>query len=86
MHMIAAKAVASDNAIPNDPEKPMVTSGIRIGSAAATSRGFSMDEYHEIAALKLDTLEAARTETLDTRRPEISDRVRQPVARFPLPN
>lgn len=40
MHIIAAKAVASDNAIPNDPEKPMVTPGIRIGSAAATSRGF----------------------------------------------
>ncbi|HET6537432.1 MAG TPA: serine hydroxymethyltransferase [Sphingopyxis sp.] len=88
---IAEKALESvgitlnKNAIPNDPEKPMVTSGIRVGSAAGTSRGFGVDEYRQIAAFMLDTLEAIRSGTLDARRPEINGRVRQLVARFPLP-
>ncbi len=73
------------NAIPNDPEKPMVTSGIRVGSAAGTSRGFGADEYRQIAALMLDTLAAARDGTLDARQQDINSRVRQLVARFPLP-
>ncbi|MCK3777327.1 serine hydroxymethyltransferase [Ensifer sesbaniae] len=88
---IAEKALESvgitlnKNAIPNDPEKPMVTSGIRVGSAAGTSRGFGVDNYREIAALMLDTLEAVRGGSLNARRPEISGQVRQLVARFPLP-
>ncbi len=39
------------NAIPNDPESPFVTSGIRIGSAAMTTRGFSEGEAHTIGCL-----------------------------------
>jgi glycine hydroxymethyltransferase len=87
---IAEKALESvgitlnKNAIPNDPEKPMVTSGIRVGSAAGTSRGFGVEEYRQIAAFMLDTLEAVRSGTLDARRPEINGQVRQLVARFPL--
>lgn len=73
------------NAIPNDPEKPMVTSGIRVGSAAGTSRGFGADEYRQIAALILDTLQAVRAGTLDADREPISNRVHTLVARFPLP-
>ena len=88
---IAEKALESvgitlnKNATPNDPEKPMVTSGIRVGSAAGTSRGFGVEEYRQIAAFMLDTLEAVRSGTLDARRPEINGQVRQLVARFPLP-
>ncbi|MGE4411026.1 MAG: serine hydroxymethyltransferase [Sphingobium sp.] len=88
---IAEKALESvgvtlnKNAIPNDPEKPMVTSGIRVGSAAGTSRGFGVDEYREIAALMLETLHAVRDGTLEANRHAINTRVRQLVARFPLP-
>ena len=39
------------NTIPFDPEKPFVTSGIRIGTAAVTSRGFGLEEMDEIAAI-----------------------------------
>ena len=39
------------NAIPFDPEKPFVTSGIRIGTAAVTSRGFGLEEMDEIASI-----------------------------------
>lgn len=37
------------NAIPNDPEKPSVTSGVRIGTAAVTTRGLGEEEMHRIA-------------------------------------
>lgn len=73
------------NAIPNDPEKPMVTSGIRVGSAAGTSRGFGAEEYRQIAALIRDTLNAVRGGTLDTERGRINGLVRNLVGRFPLP-
>lgn len=73
------------NAIPNDPEKPMVTSGIRVGTAAGTSRGFGVDEYREIATLILATLHAVRGGTLDADRHGITARVHQLVARFALP-
>lgn len=88
---IAEKALESvgitlnKNAIPNDPEKPMVTSGIRVGSAAGTSRGFGPDEYRQIAALILDTLHSVRAGTLDADRELISNRARSLVACFPLP-
>ncbi len=39
------------NAIPNDPEKPFVTSGIRVGTPAATTRGFGPDDFAEIAKI-----------------------------------
>ncbi len=39
------------NAIPNDPEKPFVTSGIRVGTPAATTRGFGPDDFTEIAKI-----------------------------------
>jgi len=46
------------NAIPNDPEKPFVTSGIRIGSPAMTTRGFSEIECEELGHLIADLLDA----------------------------
>ncbi|WP_353736821.1 serine hydroxymethyltransferase [Aquamicrobium sp.] len=55
------------NAMPNDPEKPMVTSGIRVGSAAGTSSGFGVDEYRQIAAPMLDTPRALRGGTARSR-------------------
>ena len=43
------------NAIPNDPERPFVTSGVRIGTPAVTSRGFKEEEMETIAQLVGDT-------------------------------
>ena len=51
------------NAIPNDPEKPFVTSGIRLGSPAITTRGFTELESEELAHLIADVLEAPGDET-----------------------
>jgi glycine hydroxymethyltransferase len=88
---VAEKALESvgitlnKNAIPNDPEKPMVTSGIRVGSAAGTSRGCGPGEYRQIGTLILDTLHAVRDETLHAKRERINGQVRDLVMRFPLP-
>jgi len=46
------------NAIPFDPEKPFVTSGIRVGSPAATSRGFGEQEFRTVARLMVEVLDA----------------------------
>jgi glycine hydroxymethyltransferase len=52
-----AHITVNKNAIPNDPEKPMVTSGIRIGSPAITTRGFGDEEARLTANLVADVLE-----------------------------
>ncbi len=58
------------NAIPNDPEKPFVTSGIRIGTPAATTRGFDEDDFRQIAKLIYMTA---------TEYPEKADEIRAAV-------
>jgi len=74
------------NAVPNDEARPTVTSGIRLGSAACTSRGMGCDEFKEIGDMILAQLSGVRSGTID-RRTENS--IREGVAdltlRFPLP-
>jgi glycine hydroxymethyltransferase len=53
-----ANITVNKNAIPNDPEKPFVTSGIRLGSPAITTRGFTEIECEELAHLIADVLSA----------------------------
>lgn len=57
-----AHMTCNKNAIPNDPEKPMVTSGIRLGSPAMTTRGFKEAEAVRTANLIADVLENPRDE------------------------
>ena len=62
-----ARITVNKNAIPNDPQKPMVTSGIRIGSPAITTRGFGIAEAEQLANLIADTLEAPQSEAVQAR-------------------
>ncbi len=55
------------NAIPNDPQKPMVTSGIRIGSPAITTRGYGLAEAEQLAHLIADVLDAPQSEAVQKR-------------------
>jgi glycine hydroxymethyltransferase len=52
-----AHITCNKNAIPNDPQKPMVTSGIRLGSPAMTTRGFGEDQARQTAHLIADVLD-----------------------------
>ena len=54
----AAHITVNKNAVPNDPRPPMVTSGIRIGTPASTTRGFKEAEVREVADLIADVLDA----------------------------
>ena len=69
------------NAIPNDPEKPMVTSGVRLGTPAMTTRGFGVAEAELTANLVADALEAHKQpEQLQA----VRARVAQLTAAFPV--
>ncbi|GBU15107.1 serine hydroxymethyltransferase [Polaromonas sp.] len=58
----SAHMTINKNAIPNDPEKPMVTSGIRVGTPAMTTRGFKDEEARMTANLIADVLDNPRDE------------------------
>ena len=58
-----AHITCNKNTIPNDPEKPFVTSGIRLGSPAITTRGFTELESEELAHLIADVLDAPGDDT-----------------------
>ncbi|MGF2618236.1 serine hydroxymethyltransferase [Rossellomorea vietnamensis] len=69
------------NTIPFDPESPFVTSGIRIGTAAVTSRGFGLEEMDEIASIIAFTLKNHEDEE---KLEEARNRVEALTAKFPL--
>ena len=58
----AAHMTCNKNGIPNDPQKPMVTSGIRLGTPAMTTRGFREEESARTAHLIADVLDKPNDE------------------------
>jgi glycine hydroxymethyltransferase len=54
----AANITVNMNAVPNDPQSPFVTSGIRVGTPAITTRGFGTDEARDLAAWMCDLIDA----------------------------
>ena len=76
-----AHITINKNAIPNDPEKPMVTSGVRVGTPAITTRGFGEEETRATANLMADVLDnpndAANLET-------VRAKVHALTSRFPV--
>ncbi len=76
------------NGVPNDPEKPTITSGVRLGTPAGTTRGFGEAEFREIGALileVLDGLKAANSEEGNAKvEAEVKTKVMALTDRFPL--
>ncbi|HKR40530.1 MAG TPA: serine hydroxymethyltransferase [Paraburkholderia sp.] len=76
-----AHITVNKNAIPNDPEKPFVTSGIRLGSPAMTTRGFGVKEAEIVGNLIADVLECPNDEaTLERVRGQVAELTK----RFPV--
>ena len=77
----AAHMTINKNAIPNDPEKPMVTSGVRIGTPAMTTRGFRDEEARLTAHMVADVLDKPRDADNIA---AVRARVNELTARFPV--
>jgi glycine hydroxymethyltransferase len=76
-----AHITVNKNAVPNDPEKPMVTSGIRIGTPAMTTRGFGVREAEALAGLIADVLDRPGDEAALAR---VADDVKALCAAHPV--
>jgi len=81
-----AGMTCNKNGIPFDPEKPMVTSGIRLGTPAATTRGFGPEEFRKVGHLIGDVLEALAKSNGDNSAAEkaANAEVKAMCARFPI--
>jgi len=84
--MERAGLTCNKNAVPFDPEKPAVTSGVRLGTPAATSRGFGQAEFKRVGELIIQVLRglAERPEEQDATEAEVRSRVEELCQRFPI--
>jgi len=84
-----AHITCNKNGIPFDPEKPTVTSGVRLGTPAGTSRGFGIAEFRQVGGMiaqVLDALAASGAEQDAAAEAAVRDEVKRLVARFPIYN
>jgi glycine hydroxymethyltransferase len=82
-----AGITCNKNAVPNDPEKPMVTSGIRLGTPAGTTRGFGPAEWKEIGGYILEVLDGVAKngpEGNQAVEKAVREKVKKLCARFPI--
>ena len=82
-----AHITCNKNAVPFDPEKPAVTSGIRVGTPAATSRGFGESEFRRVGDLMIEVLDGLRENGEDNNgrvEAEVREKVKALTDRFPV--
>jgi glycine hydroxymethyltransferase len=82
-----AHITCNKNGIPFDPEKPTVTSGIRLGTPAGTSRGFGIAEFRQVGEMiaeVLDALSQKGAEADATVEAAVRDKVKRLISRFPI--
>jgi glycine hydroxymethyltransferase len=82
----AAGMTCNKNGIPFDPEKPTITSGVRLGSPAATTRGFSVGEFRQVGEMIVEVLDGLASGSNDNSAVEavVRKRVGELCARFPI--
>jgi glycine hydroxymethyltransferase len=76
-----AHITVNKNAVPNDPRPPFVTSGLRIGTPAITTRGFGLEEARQVGSLLADVLDALGDQGVERR---VREAVLALCARFPV--
>ncbi len=81
-----ARITCNKNGIPFDPEKPTITSGLRLGTPAATTRGFGLEEFRQVGALIVEVLEGLARNPDDNGAAEdaVRQRVSELCGRFPV--
>ncbi|MEF2550070.1 serine hydroxymethyltransferase [Aurantimonas sp. A2-1-M11] len=83
-----ANITCNKNGVPNDPEKPMVTSGIRLGTPAATSRGFGVPEFQAVGRMIVEVLDGLKSANSDEGNAAVEAAVKEKVIaltdRFPI--
>ena len=81
-----AHITCNKNGVPFDPEKPMVTSGIRLGSPAGTTRGFGEPEFRQIADWIIEVVDglAANGDDNGAVEAKVKAEVTEMCARFPI--
>jgi glycine hydroxymethyltransferase len=82
-----AHITCNKNGVPFDPEKPMVTSGVRLGTPAATSRGFGVAEFKRVGELIVETLDGLSKngdEANASVEESVKARVHELTRRFPI--
>jgi len=77
----AAHITVNKNSVPNDPQSPFVTSGIRVGTPAITSRGFGTEEVREMTGWMCEVMDNMDNEDVIA---EVRGRVAELCARFPV--
>ena len=77
----AANITVNKNAVPNDPQSPFVTSGIRVGTPAVTSRGFKEAEITQLTGWMCDVMDDVENESVQA---EVKQKVLELCARFPV--
>jgi glycine hydroxymethyltransferase len=82
-----AAMTCNKNGVPFDPQKPMVTSGVRLGTPAATTRGFGVAEFTQVGELiseVLDGLAASNSGDNSAVEAQVKERVQALCRRFPI--
>lgn len=72
------------NAVPNDPRSPFITSGLRVGTPAITTRGFGRDETVQLTHWMCDVLDSLENDTADQVIPEVKAKVLEICKQFPV--
>lgn len=80
----AANITVNKNAVPNDPRSPFITSGLRVGTPAITTRGFSEAETIELTGWMCDVLESLENDTSEQVIEEVKLKVLEICGRFPV--
>jgi glycine hydroxymethyltransferase len=80
----AANITVNKNAVPNDPRSPFITSGLRVGTPAITTRGFGETETRELTHWMCDVLEALESGDADATIATVKTKVLAICARFPV--
>jgi glycine hydroxymethyltransferase len=82
-----AHITCNKNGIPFDPEKPTVTSGVRLGTPAGTTRGFGIAEFRQVGEMIVEVLDILSQKAVDEDtlvEASVREKVKRLVSRFPI--